>query len=483
MPGRIEETLGEADHERPGTRVVQARVELADPHVMSDIRDRRGIIDAIYDALVRRGPTGRFEPWLARSWSMSPDCRHWRFHLRAGVRCHDGGTLTAEDAAASLRRAIAPDLPGELGTQGVLRGYLDGTLIEVSDELTLDLTTPAPLADLLDLLVDIPVVPERALGDVTVRPVGSGPYRFESAGPGRISLTAFDAHWGGPPSLSRVDWRAEPEAGERARLYGAGETDWCVDPPRAGTGEAAHRLQTPSSLCIIMLFNLMHGPATDPRVRQALHQATDVKALIADPRIMAGTARQLAGPVAPGQNGADASVAPYPYDPARARHLLLQAGHRDGLALTMDCPARFPDEAVPLAHAIAGQWRDVGVSCEIRVHHDRPAYAEQVRRKDIGDLCCFDSSPESTYRVFCEKLDDRRQGPWWLGYRNPALNRLLDQAAETGDDAQRNAIFAAAFRLVHEDAPWLFLYAPDRLWLRSPVQSGFIPSVEGRLRF
>lgn len=467
---------------RPACRVAQARVELADPHVLSDIRDRRSIVDALYDALVRRGPDGRFRPWLALDWQRDESCRRWRFTLRPGVACHDGGVLTAADAAASIRRALAPDLPGELGTQGVLRGYLEGTLLDVPDAQTLVLTAPTSIADLLDVLVDIPIVPERALAGLPAQPVGSGPYRLETAAPGRVILAPFDRHWAGPPPLACLDWRAEPDASNRAELFQHGEVDWAVDPPRAGP-VAAERLSQPSTLCVIFMFNLFAGPATDVRVRRALHHALDVDALIADTRIAAGAARRLAGPLTPAHDGADPSVTPYRFDPDRARRLLGEAGFGAGLDLVVDLPARFPDEAVPLSEAIAEQWAEVGVRCRLRVHEDRPGYAERVRTKQVGDLCCFDSSPASPYRIFREKLDSRRAGPWWLGYHNPAVNADLDRAAETAGDEERHGLFRSVFRHVHDDAPWLFLYAPDNLWLRSPKWAAVLPSPEGRLRF
>lgn len=463
--------------------VLQSRAELADPHVVSDIRDRRSIIDAVFDGLVRRGADGRFMPWLAERWSAAPDCRHWEFELRAGVRCHDGGPLDAHDAAASVRRALDPWLPGELGTQGVLRSYLEGTLVDVPDAGTLRLVTPTPVADLLDFLVDLPVVPERAFDLLgTGQAIGSGAFRVAEAVPGRVALDAFADHWAGRPRAGQIVWEAEPDAARRLARFRAGEADWVVDPPRAEVLEDAHLVRAPSFLCVIFLFNIFQGPTTDPRVRGALHHALDVDELIRDPAIMAGTADRLAGPITARHMGGAGAALPCAFDPGRAASLLAEAGHAGGLDLSMDLPARFPDESIPLARAIARQWERVGVRCSLRVHEDRPGYAERVRTKNIGDLCCFDSSPVSTYRVFCEKLDDRRRGPWWMGYRNPELNDVLDAAASEPDGNKRANCFSRALDLTQADAPWLFLYAPDSLWLRKAEASPMAPSPEGRLR-
>lgn len=468
--------------------IVQPTASLADPHILSDIRDRRSLIDAVCDALVRRDSAGRYVPWLAQDWQVDATARRWRFTVRRGVRCHDGGTLDASDAVASIRRAHSPDLPGELGTQGVLRAYLDGADVRADGAQTLLIDTPAPLADLLDLLVDIPVVPERAHELLPQTLVGSGPYAVRSAVPGRVELDAFAGHWAGRPPVDRLLWLAQPDPDERLAALRRGEADLAVDPPRAYAGEPGVRvLSEPGYLCVIFMFNLNAGACRDQRVRRALAHAVDVDALIADARIAAGAALRLAGPLTPRHAGNDPQRAPYAYDPGLARRLLRDAGHASGLELDIDLPARFPDESIALAQRIAEQLAAVGVHARLRVHDDRPGYAQRIRSKRFGDLCCFDSSPASAYRVFCEKLDARRQGPWWQGYRNEAVHALLDEAAATVDLDARTAKLREISAIVHDDVPWLFLYAPHSRWAlaessASGVAAHWWPSDEGRVR-
>lgn len=468
--------------------IVQPAVALADPHILSDIRDRRSLIDSVCDALVRRDSKGHFFPWLARSWQVDATARHWRFLLRRDVLCHDGGTLDASDAAASIRRALAPDLPGELGTQGVLRGYLDGATVVADDEETLRIDTPAPLADLLDLLVDIPVVPERAHALLPATLIGSGPYAVHSAAAGRVELEAHPAHWAGRPPVDRLLWLAQPDPERRLAELRRGEADLIVDPPRTYAGEPGVRLvEMPGYLCVIFMFNLNAGPCRDPHVRRALTHAVDVDALSSDARIAAGAAVRLAGPLTPRHAGNDPERAPHAYDPELARRLLRDAGHASGLTLDIDLPARFPDESIALAQRVAGFLAAVGVHARLHVHDDRPGYAEMVRAKRFGDLCIFDSSPASAFRVFCEKLDARRQGPWWQGYRNERVHALLDEAAATVDRELRTAKLREISAIVHDDVPWLFLYAPHSRWAladsaNSALAANWWPSDEGRVR-
>ena len=463
--------------------IVQPTASLSDPHILSDIRDRRSIIDSIYDALIRRREDGSFGPWLAESWGVDASAQHWRFKLRPDVRCHDGGTLDAADASASILRAISPALPGELGTQGVLRGYLAGSTVRAEDPNTLAIDTPTPMADLLDLLVDIPVVPERAHSILPGPAVGSGPYFVAFAETDRIELHAFADHWAGKPPAEELLWLGEPDPDRRLALLKAGQANLAVEPPRTfASTEEVRLLSTPGYLCVIFMFNLFEGPCREVLVRRALAHAVDVDALIADKNIAAGAAVRLSGPLTPRHAGNDPALQPCIYDPESARRLLQVAGYAEGFDLDIDLPSRFPDESIWLAQRIVEYFAAVGVTAHLHVHENRPGYAEKIRSKQFGDLCCFDSSPASAWRVFCEKLDARRQGPWWQGYHNETVHTLLDQATTTVDVEQRTDLQRKISEETYKDMPWLFLYAPHSRWALGHAVSGWRPSPEGRVR-
>ena len=92
------------------------------------------------------------------------------------------------------------------------------------------------------------------------------------------------------------------------------------------------------------------------------------------------------------------------------------------------------------------------------IHKDRTAYANMIRLSEVGDMCVFDSSPLSTFRVIREKLDNRTEGSWWLGYKNDRLNAIADEASKTAGLAKRRAIYEEAVQVLSEDPPWLTLY-------------------------
>jgi ABC-type transport system substrate-binding protein len=152
------------------------------------------------------------------------------------------------------------------------------------------------------------------------------------------------------------------------------------------------------------------------------------------------------------------------------------------MKFVLDVPTTLPDEATEVARLMSNQFSRAGITTEVREFADRPAYAEMVRDKQMDDAACFDSSPLSTYRILREKLHSRVAGPWWQGYANPALDALIDKARATCDVTERQDFYREAYRIIRDDAPWIFLYNPTLIWGVGPNARTFVPGVEGLIR-
>ena len=161
--------------------------------------------------------------------------------------------------------------------------------------------------------------------------------------------------------------------------------------------------------------------------------------------------------------------------------MLEEAGYTDGLKLTIDIPTTMPDEAPMLGAMMKEYYAKIGIDVELVSYSDRPAYAQMVRDKNIHDLCCFDSSPLSTFRVLREKIHSGHKGPWWEGYSNNEVDGMIDLAAKTFDDNKREEIYRQIFQIIRDDAPWLFLYRPTYYWALSNELEGWKPASTGRL--
>jgi peptide/nickel transport system substrate-binding protein len=473
--------------ERGMITVYQSSVEPGDPHICSDSANRLSLVFSVYEALVKTDAAGAYRPALAESWTVGEDARTWTFRLRKGVRFHNGDVLRAGDVVATLGRVLDPAIGGAFGTQGVYLSYLGGAGISEVDELTVRIVTAEPMADLLDLLVAMPIGPAGALARLPREYVGSGPYRVKEQGPAKMVLEAFSGYWGEAPKYREIRWVAEPDAAKRVDALLDGRADIAAGVEAEGRarvlgspGSASLR-EWKSGLCVIFMLNALEGPCRDVRVRQALNYALDVDVIIAG--VADGAASRLNGYLTPHHFGYDPETPVYPHDPARARALLAEAGYAGGLKIVFDIPAVMPDEAPRLAAMMAEQLAEVGISVEVVEHPDRAAYSEMVREKRIRDACCFDSSPRSTFRVLREKLQSTLRGPWWQGYESAAVNALIKQAQAAFADAERQALYRRIYAMVRDDAPWIFLYRPTNFWGVGAKLKDWRPRADGLLIF
>jgi peptide/nickel transport system substrate-binding protein len=460
------------EQSRPFT-LMQARLPLRDPHDCTDGANELALYRALYETLVGYGPRG-FRPRLARNWQVSADARIWRFRLRPGTLFHDGTACDAHAVKLSLERMARPDKGYALGSPAVWRAYLGDAVISVEDAHSLTIRLGTPMADLLDILAQAFILSPAGLdaldaGTIRAAP-GSGPFRLEEYGEDQLLLTRFAEYCGRRPTNDAIRILAEPDRARRldVLMKGAVQAASDLDPQASMVLDkhGATRVESLTPVAIIFMMNAAQGPLADPALRQALSLAIDRGALLRG--AAGGAGRVLTGIISPLHFGApqaedrDGDHDPL-HDPDQARALLAQAGHANGLALTLDTPTRLPDEAQALSEGLRAQLASFGIGIDIRIHEEREDYAHMVRRKEIGDLCVFDSSPLSTFRVLVEKLDARVRGAWWQGYASRGVEAAIDAGRAEPDETRRAAHYTQAYRLMQADPPWLSLYNPTRI--------------------
>jgi peptide/nickel transport system substrate-binding protein len=453
----------------PAMTIIQPRLGLDDPHACTDSSDVLTIFGGLFDALVRRGPSG-WEPALATGWTMSEDARSTTFRLRPGVRFHDGELCDAGAVAYCLSRMARPDMGATLGAPGVYAQYLAGAEIKALAADTVKITTTRPLADIFDILAYGHIVSPRALDaagdDLAKRAVGTGPYRLDAYEDGvALTASANTAHFDGVPAHPAVTWRRGATAAERLEALASGRAQVANGLPHDAASSLPDgrftTLDYLSPTALILMFNAARGPGADPRVRRALNLAIDRDALVRD--VLGGAGQPLHGYVSPVHDGFDPDAAPFDHDQDQARRLLAEAGFGSGVTLEIYCPTRLPDEAPELVDALERQLAGLGVRFNRHMESDRTHYANQVRLKNIHDICVFDSSPMSAFRVLCEKIDSRVKGSWWEGYGNQAVERLIDEGRATVDHGARMAIYRQAYRALQADPPWIYAYNHRRV--------------------
>ena len=466
-------------------RVAQSSVDIGDPHICSDSINRNSLIRAIYEPLIIRTGPGTFSSTLAKDWAIEPDGLTWSFRIRQGVTFHNGDVLSSKDVVSSLKRIIDPFLGGAYGTQGVYSSYIGRARFEAPKDDVVRIVTSEPIADLLDLLSEMSIGPRDELDKIPDEYIGTGQYLIGSKHRGELLLERNRDYWGRMAYSDEVRFIEVPESKARSEMVLDREVDIgaLIEYSDTRIHENSHRSfikSLKSSLCIIFLINMLEGPCRDRRVRQALNYGLDVDSIVREVKV--GAATPLNGYLTPHHFGYNPETNPYPYNPEKAESLLNESGYVEGLKLTVDIPTSMPDEAPQLGEIMKEQYSKIGINIDLEFYRDRPAYAEMVREKRINDLCCFDSSPLSTFRVLREKIHSRHRGSWWQGYNNAEVNRLIDQAQSTFDDNRRKILYKKIFQIIRDDAPWIFLYRPTFYWAVSNKMDNWKPFTNGLLR-
>ena len=306
-----------------------------DPAMYRD-RDTEAVLRNIFDSLVTHTPAGEVVPQLATDWTKVDD-KTFDFTLHDGVTFQNGDPLTAEDVVFTFDRILTEGaVNGQTSPRAGLLGPLDHVEATDPTHVRFVYKDTFPQSLLLQALVHFQIVPKAYMEKVGVdgfvkAPIGSGPFAFDrGALDDQVVLKRNDAYWAGPAKLGQVVFRMMPEPSTRVAALLSGE----VQVIQAVTPDLVDRLQSAPNVQVssaegtrayqIELNNKV-APFDDVDVRQALNLAIDWDSILTN--LYHGKAQRLATAFLPSGFGYDASLAPYPYDPARAKELLQQAGY------------------------------------------------------------------------------------------------------------------------------------------------------------
>lgn len=391
---------------------------------------------SIFEGLTRHDPDHRIEPALAVRWE-NPDERTYLFELRDGLRFSDGRPVHARDVAASL---LAPARHG-----WPTRDYLHSIeSAEVQGDRLLKLRTREP--DLV-LLTKLPwgyVIPADAVDAKPVAAVGTGPYRLQSWTPGREFVLARNTYYRGPAAaFTEVLFAMEPDGRARVARVLDGQADLAdhvpyesLDGLKARRGVRA--VERPGLTVMLLALGVDRAPFDDPRVREAIDLALDRETLVAS---ALGGHGHVANQLVPAAvAGFDPELRATGRDLDRARELLAQAGHAEGLDLVLDgTHNRYPRDRELLA-AVAAQLGQAG----IRV---RP---NAVDKREFFPLVDAGRSSFHLLGFACEAgdagdaLDQLAYSPGGrlgainsAGLRDMELDRLIESANNSTSQFQR----------------------------------------------
>jgi peptide/nickel transport system substrate-binding protein len=456
----------------------------SDPHVSS--ADPTRILNRlVFDTLVVKGVDGTIHPSLATAWEVSDDGLTYTFHLRQGVKFHDGTPFNAEAVKYSFDRIVDPNTHSE--TAGSFMGPYEST--EVVDEYTVKVRMKAPFAPWLPYLT----VPTAAMVSPTAAKqwgedfdnhlVGTGPFIFKEWVHGDHWLLERnpDYNWGsdafhhqGPAYVDEILMKFITESTVRVGTLETGETQVItMVPPQdfvrlsqdsAYTTLVGSMGGVPESICI----NVTRPALSDLKVRQALEYAIDRQSIL--DTIWFGQWPAALGPLAPGNLGYWAGAEQlYGYDPEKATSLLDEAGwidsngdgirEKDGTPLLLQMPAIEWMEENQMAEMVQAQLKEVGI--DVNVQPMQYAAEWEMASKCEHDLAaCGFYSGDSDDLASLFLSSNVGPGYAWTCAKNTQLDDLLIKGrAATAPDA-RAGFYTEAQQLIMDQA----LIKPIHLW-------------------
>jgi oligopeptide transport system substrate-binding protein len=476
-----------------------------DPQRAED-ENSREIIRDLYEGLVGETPDGDHEPGAAEAWEVSADGLTWTFTLRRDGRWSNGDPVVAADFVTGLQRAVDPATAStSAGLLAVIEGAPDiiagsqpvATLgVTALDEtrLVIRLRTPTPyLLGLLTHPVAFPVHPPSVVahgaGFARVgRMVSNGPYQLDQWEPHSHVQLVRNPHFRTPPQVGVVRFYTFELSEAALNRYRAGDLDLSNQMPMARfqwlREHLPEELRTAPALSTqFWLLNTARPPLDDVRVRQALVMAVDRERIVAS---VTGLGDHAAyGLVPPGVANYAAQFFPWHAQPmaeriAAARALLAEAGYDRERPLRVQVHYNTDENLRRIAVAVASMWREhLGVEASLLNEEFRVLL---TRRKDPDQWQILRLSWSGDYNDAANFLEilGRTGVVNDTGYDDPEFERLLADARDALDPAQRRALLEAAERRMLAHYPLLPLYHPVGKRLVKPWVNGYQPSVLNR---
>ena len=457
-----------------------------DPHSLALLYHTR-VVFQVYDSLINRDEQYRPEPGLALSWQAT-GAKTWQFKLRPGVTFSDGSPFTAEDAVFSIQRALGASSQRAFQLKGV-------TAVKKIDDLTLEVSLETPDAVLPEKFVFMPIMSKAWSVSHKVEiaqdfngkqetyavrnAMGSGPYMLERYEPDVKTVLRKNPRWWGwsdkrSGNVDEITWLTIRSDATRLAALISGEVDLVLDPP---TPDIA-RLKSESSLNVVqtadigeqyLAFDQWHdelegsdvkgrNPFKDLRVRKAVYHAINTELIVQ--KVLRGAGVATGAFLSTRVEGSPAELdRRLPFDPAKAKALLAEAGYPNGFSVTLDCVNVAWREAV--CQAMTAMLTQVGIRTTLRslpTNQFFPKLSQGTASfAEFGWTASTDAwaSLNALFRTY----DKAGFGTFNAGrYSNPKLDALIDSLRIEPDLTRRRAMVTTVLRLVAEELPMVPLY-------------------------
>jgi peptide/nickel transport system substrate-binding protein len=453
------------------------------------------IINLVFNGLLRYNEKLELEGCLVEKWVVSPDGKLITYHLRHGVKFHDGVEFTSDDVLFTYKVFTDPKTNTPYGSD---YRYIDH--VTAPDKYTVKVFYKQPFAPALSATFNM-IIPKHLLEgkdintcDFGRHPVGTGPFKFtEWKTAQKIVLDANPDYWEGKPHLKRFVLRIIPDQASEFLSLLKGEID-AIGALTTGsmsaeqyarqalTDKFTSRFNKYDSNQFVYTFigwNLENPLFKDKDVRTALTLALDRNAIIQN--VTYGLAKPCTGPFVPFSWAYNPEVKPLPFDPEKAKQLLKKAGwvDTDGDGI-LDKDLNHDGKRVPfsfklytsqgstsqarIATILQDEYKAVGIKVETVVMEWTVLLSEYVEKRKYDAMVMgwqFGPEPDCFLSWHSSQTGPHQYNQ--VDYRNPEVDRLLVEGRTTLDRGKRQAIYRRIHKILYDDQPCIFLYVPPAL--------------------
>lgn len=457
------------------------------------------IANLVHNGLVRYDKNLKLEGDLAESWEVAPDGLTITFHLRKGVKWHDGHEFTSHDVMYTYRVTIDPKTP-----TAYAEDFKQVKSAEAPDPYTFRVTYAKPFAPALSSW-GFWMLPAHLLEgkDITKsplsrHPVGTGPYRFKEWVAGqKLVLEANPDYYEGRPYIEHYIYRIIPDSSTMYMELKAGNLDMMGLSPvqyqrQTNTPEFAARFNKyryPAFQYVYLGYNLRNPLFDDKRVRQALTSAINKDEIIHG--VLLGMGQVAHGPYKPGTWASNSHIKDFDYNPAKARRLLAEAGWKElnnnGVLVKDGKPFQFTvitnqgnAERLKAAQIIQRRLKNVGIEMKIRVLEWASFLSNFIDKRNF-DAVVLGWSIGQDPDIF-DVWHSSKTGPKelnFIGFKNKEVDRLIEEGRSTFDMEKRKRCYFRIQDILAEEQPYTFLYVPDALPVVSARFRGIEPAPAG----
>ena len=463
-----------------------------DPHTISAIAATR-VFNQVYETLISFNPDMTYQGVLAESWE-TPDDTTYIFHLRKGVKFHNGREMTADDVQYSFDRILGKTEAGDIGALGSSNSYYGGIdTIEVVDPATIKFTLKAPNAAFMSSLTSsygaiVPkeVVEQNSGSLASIETMcGTGPFVYkDSVVDNYITLEKNPDYWdAGAPKLDGITYYLMADESTRLAALRTGDINLCslsaLNLADVQNDSSIKVLSYQSNNYTYLGFNLSSQKLQDKNVRQAMSLAVDRDAIIDYVYNGEATVSTFVAP-AMGHWVWDApKESPlYKKNIEEAKKLMEAAGYSESNRMTLTVAAGLLDSIRDTAVILQQQLKEIYIDVEI----------SNLESGEYVDIWGKMKTPEAGFDAMCGQngsgTDPNRAVSFFFsstgnanvwGYKNDKVDELCAQGVATTDEAQREKYYLEAQQIVIDECPNLFFASPMEYFFVSAGLEGFAP--------